>query len=164
VSLRSALDEATPNAIASMLRALQRLAQLVDDGGFEELVVRALSQHGAEVAMSASGCSSLLRVVENGWLGLTTLVAVLPAVASSEELTEVRAAALCLIGADDLLVVCREGEAPAAPLAASLVAARTCHDGLATYYLCRGGSCSLPVTSWSEVAELRRERALEIGG
>ena len=164
VSLRSALDEATPNAIASMLRALQRLAQLVDDGGFEELVVRALSQHGAEVAMSASGCSSLLRVVENGWLGLTTLVAVLPAAASSEELAEVRAAALCLIGADDLLVVCREGEALGAPMAASLAAGRTCLDGRATYYLCRGGSCSLPVTSWLEVAELRRERALEVGG
>ena len=114
--------------------------------------------------MSASGCSSLLRVVENGWLGLTTLVAVLPAAASSDELAEVRAAALCLIGADDLLVVCREGEALAAPLAASLVAARTCLDGRATYYLCRGGSCSLPVTSWLEVAELRRERALEVGG
>ena len=166
VSLRSAVDEATPSAVASMLRALQRLAQLVEVGDFESLVVRSLAQHGGEVAMAASGCSSLLRVVENGWLGLATVVAVMPQGATEEDLAAVRAASLAVIGADDLLVLHREGDAVAEPLAGSLVEGRTCLDGLATYYLCSGGNCSLPVTSWVELAAMRQQRmrASEVGG
>jgi uncharacterized protein YyaL (SSP411 family) len=154
VQPRSAMDEAVPSAVGAALLALQRMGELVDRPEWTDLIVAALSRHGAEVAMSASGCATLLRVVSNGWRGLVTVVGVAARGTPERDVARARERLGEVVGADDLVVLLREGEVLESPLRSDLAEARGPGKPW-QWFVCAGRACAAPVGSLGEVAEVR---------
>jgi uncharacterized protein YyaL (SSP411 family) len=66
-----------------------------------------------------------------------------------------------VLGPEDAVLLFEPGAVPPAGLAASWLAGRDAPGGRATAYVCRGASCSLPITDPNALAPLP---ALALGG
>ena len=104
--------------------------------------------------MSASGCAALLRGVSNGWRGLVTVVGVAARGTPERDVARARERLGEVVGADDLVVLLREGEVPESPLRSDLAEARGPGKPW-QWFVCAGRACAAPVGSLGEVAEVR---------
>ena len=148
---RSSFDNAVPSGGAVLTRLLLRLHALDGDAAYEEAAKKTLEVYAGAMARTAFGFGELLCALDL-WLAGPRVVVVAGDGPAADALVDAARAA----GDVDLVVArVREGEAPPAALAA-LLEGKHAVDGAAAAYVCRRGTCSLPVTDAAALAPLLR--------
>jgi uncharacterized protein YyaL (SSP411 family) len=144
---KSTVDEATPSATSVLALTLVRLWRLTGKDDYRRDVDAIMAASGASVAANLFASAGLLNALDLR-LGATDVVLVIPDGADAGELLDVvrrhRRPNTILsvhLGAVDL---------PAGHPAAG----KTAVEGRATAYVCRGETCSLPVTDADKLAAL----------
>ncbi len=153
---RAEQDGATPHASARAARSLVRLAALTDDREWLEIARALLRTHAGLLERMPEFLPSLARVAALVARGPTVAVVCeaparprTGAAAGSEALLR---ATLAHLGPDDLLVrLPGDGTLPAG-LSPAWAEGRSAQDGVATAFICRGQTCSLPITDASALA------------
>jgi uncharacterized protein YyaL (SSP411 family) len=143
----SVTDEATPSATSLMVQNLVRLWRLTGKDAYRADADAILAASGGEIAGNLFATAGLLNALDLR-LGAVDVVIVMPPDGEAQPMLEVvRAAAQPNVvlslhrGATDL--------APAHP-----AHGKAAVDGRATAYVCRGETCSLPVTEPAALARL----------
>ncbi len=152
---RSDHDGATPHSAGLAVMGLVRAADLSGRGGLREVADAVLRSHAFAVEKVPPAYPTLLRaacLAERG-----SAVAVVVGDAGSADLRALATRARRLLAPDDAVVVAAGPEATPAGLDPSWLAGRAAVDGRATAYLCRGTTCSPPVTEPERLAEAVEE-------
>ena len=144
---RAATDEATPSGTSVMAQVLVRLWRLTGNDAYRADVDAILGAAGAAVANNLFSTTGLLNALDLR-LGATDVVIVTPA---DEEGAELVGAARRHATPNTILSV-HAGEArlPAGHPAAG----KATVEGKAAAYICRGETCSLPVTDAAALADM----------
>jgi uncharacterized protein YyaL (SSP411 family) len=146
---RSDHDGATPHATGLATLGLLRIAELCGNRRLAEVADRVIATHAFALERTPHAYPTLVRAVALRTRGPS--VAVVVAGAEQQETDALAARARLVLHPDDAVVVAAAGQTPAG-VDPSWMQGRTAVDGRATLYLCRGTSCSLPVTDPDEVA------------
>ena len=146
---RSDHDGATPHSTGLAVLGLLRTASLCGDDALRAVAERVLDTHAALLARVPEALPTLARAALCAERGLR--VAVVrgdPADAATRALAD---RARALLAPEDAVVVAAPG-ADVAELDPSWLAGREPESGRATAWLCRGTTCSLPVTDPGDLA------------
>jgi hypothetical protein len=147
-------DGATPHSTGLAVLSLLRLAALSGRSDLRDVAETVLRTHAYELERAAEAFPTLARaalVAERG-----PSVAVILGDPGDRRTSELAARARRVLAPDDAVVVAKPGETPAGVDAAWL-AGRGTVDGKPTAYVCRGLSCSLPVTDPEALSPLPAE-------
>jgi uncharacterized protein YyaL (SSP411 family) len=140
---RSDHDGATPHSTGLAVLGLLRVAELAGRADLRRIAERVLATHAFVLERAPHAFPTLARAALAAERGFAVAVIVgEPDGAATRALAE---RARRMLGPADAVVVAAPGAAPAG-LAASWLAGRDAKDGRATVWLCRGVSCSLPIT------------------
>lgn len=148
---RSDHDGATPHASGLAVLGLLRAAALAERNDLQQIAERVIRTHSLLIERAPHAYPTLLRAVWLAQSGVSVAVVI-------GEPDDPDTLALChrarrVLGPEDGVVGVRPGERPDR-LAASWLLGREPVDGRATAYVCRGVSCSLPVTDAEDLAPL----------
>ena len=144
---KSTTDEATPSATSLMAQNLVRLWRLTGTDAYRADVDAIMASSGAAVASNLFASAGLLNALDLR-LGATDVVLVVPDGASSDALL----AAVRAHWSPNLVV---SVHIDAAGLPSDHPASgKTAVDGKPTAYVCRGETCSLPVTDAKQLVEM----------
>ncbi len=144
---RSDGDDATPSAATLMTANLIRLWRLTGSDAYRADADAILAAAGPSIASNLFAATGLLSALDFR-LGATDLVIVRPAASSADPFL----AAAHRHATPNTIITLAED---AAPLPASHPASgKTAVDGRPTAYVCRGETCSLPVTEPAKLAAL----------
>jgi hypothetical protein len=144
---KSPLDEAVPNPNGVMAEQLVRLWILTGEDAWRERADRLLAAFSGELPRNVFATASLFNALDTRLEPVELVIVAppgtdaLPLVRIASESTNLRLVALVVDGA-------------AALPAGHPAEGRAAVDGRATAYLCRGGTCSLPVTTPEALAGL----------
>jgi uncharacterized protein YyaL (SSP411 family) len=147
---KASTDEATPAATSLMTQNLVRLWRLTGNDDYVQDVDAILAATAATVANNLFASTALLGALDLR-LGAVDVVIVRPAGASADTLlaaVRYRSTPNTILSVHDDSVRLPTGH-PAA--------GKTAIAGMATAYVCRGATCSLPVTGAGELEKLLRE-------
>jgi uncharacterized protein YyaL (SSP411 family) len=152
---RAEPDGATPNAAGAAALALVRVAALAGREDLARVVQRVLRTNAYLLERGPEAFPSLARAAALAERGVAVAVIVgEPGDAATEALAGRARHALAF---EDAVVVVAPGAAPPASLDADWVRGRDAVGGRATAYLCRGTTCSLPVSTPDALASLVAE-------
>ncbi len=146
VRTKTAHDNATPSGNGTFAAVLARLYYLTGEDRYRERAEAAVSAFSGELERYFSSFAGLVNASEFLQSAVQLVVVAAPDDPTGEALTRV-AHGLPL----PLLVLQRLGPDDALP-AGHPAAGKTMKDGQATAYVCRGQSCSLPITAAEELA------------
>jgi uncharacterized protein YyaL (SSP411 family) len=140
---RSDHDGATPHSAGLAVLGLLRAAELAGRADLRRVAERVIRAHAFALERAPLAYPTLLRGAALAERGLSVAVIVGdPADASARALAQ---RARLVLGPEDAVVVARPGAAPPS-LDPTWLEGRAPQGGRATAYLCRGTTCSLPVT------------------
>jgi uncharacterized protein YyaL (SSP411 family) len=148
---RAEPDGATPHSAGAAALGLLRAAALAGRRDWEEVVERVLRAHAFPIERIPEAYPTLARAAALAERGVSVAV-----VAGADDGARRALAdrARRVLGPEDAVIVTSPGAAPPAGLDPSWLAGRTPPDGRATAWVCRGTSCSLPVTDPEELVPL----------
>ncbi len=149
---RSDNDGATPHAAGHALSGLVRTAELCDDAGLAGVVRDVLATHAFVLERAPHAFPTLLRAAALFERGLS--VAVVIGDPEKDTTRALLAEARRALGPEDAVVHAAPGAPTPPALAPSWLAGREPESGRATAWVCRGTSCSLPVTEPEGLASL----------
>ncbi len=138
---RSSHDGATPDAAALATLAFVRLAGL---SGREDLAATAqqvLRTHAFQLEKSPTSAPTMLRAAS--WAEASPATAVILGDPDAPATQALALAARRFLAPEEAIVVASEGQIPEG-IDASWLEGRSCLDGRATAFVCRGTECSLP--------------------
>ncbi len=152
---RSDHDGATPHATGLATLGLLRTGEISGRADLRGIAERVLRTHAFSLERVPQAYPTLMRAVALAARGPAVAVVV------GEESDPVREAlAECarrLLAPEDFVLVVSPGVAVPESIASSWLEGRDARNGHATAYLCRGASCSLPVTEPAAFAALVKE-------
>ena len=149
---RSDSDGATPHAAGHALVGLLRVGELAAD---DDLLARArtvLSKQAFVLERAPHAFPTLLRAAALAERGLAVAVIVGPPDDPDRERLARRARSE--LGPEDAVILAEPGAPAPGGLAATWLAGRQCEGDQPTAYVCRGTTCSLPITEPSGFDEL----------
>jgi uncharacterized protein len=149
---RSETDEATPGANSVMAQNLIRLWHLTGTDAYRADADAVIEASGPAIASNLFATTGILSALDFR-LNATDVVIVHPAGVAADGLL----AAVRRHATPNLVLSVYEGAADLPPTHPA--AGKTAADGKATAYVCRGETCSLPVTEAEGLAELLRPDA-----
>ncbi len=144
---RSSTDDATPSATSLMAQNLVRLWRLTGEDSWRADADAIIAAAGPAVADNVFGSVAMLNALDLR-LGVTDVVIIVPTGTSGTDLVS---AADANRTPNILLTVLSDGATLPANHPAS---GKTALDGKATAYVCRGETCSLPVTDPAQLAAM----------
>jgi uncharacterized protein YyaL (SSP411 family) len=144
-------DGATPHAAGQAAVGLLRAAALAGRRDWEQVVERLLRSHAFAIERLPEGHPTLARAAALAERGVS--VAVVAGEPGDPGVVALADRARRLLGPEDAVVVAAPG-APPAGLDPSWLAGREPVGGRPTAWVCRGTSCSLPVTDPGHLAPL----------
>jgi hypothetical protein len=146
---RSDHDGATPHSTGAAVLALLRAAALTGRRAWADLAERVLATHARALERMPEAFPTLARAAALAERGVSVAV-VIGSGAGAEALA---ARARRVLAPEDAVLVAAPGEAPDL-VDPSWLAGREARGGVATAYVCRGTTCSLPITDASQLAPL----------
>ncbi len=149
---RSDHDGATPHSCGLAVLGLLRAGSLAGRADLDALARRVILTHAVSLERAPEAFPTLARAALLGARGPSSAVIV-----GNPEDDATRALATrarLLLGPEDAVLVAAPGAAPAEAVDASWFAGRMAVDGRPTAYVCRGTTCSAPVTSARELSPL----------
>jgi uncharacterized protein YyaL (SSP411 family) len=146
---RSDHDGATPHASGLATLGLLRIAELCGNESLRATADRVIETHAFGLERTPHAYPTLVRAVALRARGLS--VAVVVGGASEAETEALAARARLVLHPDDAVIVACE-DTLAAGVDPSWLRGREAQGQRAALYLCRGTSCSLPVTEPDEIA------------
>jgi uncharacterized protein YyaL (SSP411 family) len=144
---KSAQDDATPSANSVMTANLIRLWRLTGNDSYIRDADAIFQASGPSVAANLFGSTGLLNALDLR-LGATDVVVVRPAAASAADM--LRAARRA--STPNVILSVHDDKASLPP--SHPAAGKTAIDGRVTAYVCRGETCSLPVTDPDALATM----------
>jgi uncharacterized protein YyaL (SSP411 family) len=141
---RTEPDGATPNAAGSAALGLLRAAALTGRAAWHDVALRVLRTNAFVIESAPGAFPSLARAAAIAERGLA--VAVVIGAASDPATQALAARARRVLAPEDGVLVVAPGATPPASLDPGWLLGRTAIDGRATAYICRGTTCSLPIT------------------
>jgi uncharacterized protein YyaL (SSP411 family) len=151
---RAEPDGATPNAAGAAALALLRAATLSGRRDFEDVVARALRTQAFALERVPEAYPSFARAAAALERGLS--IAVIVGDPADPKTAALADAARRSLAPEDAVVVVAPGAPAPAGLDPSWLAGRELCFGRPTAWVCRGTSCSLPVTDPAELSPLSR--------
>ncbi|HEX2486470.1 MAG TPA: thioredoxin domain-containing protein, partial [Myxococcota bacterium] len=145
---RSDHDGATPHSTGYAVLGLLRAASLSGRTDLQRVAERVLRTHAFVLERAGLAYPTLLRAAAGAARGFS--VAVVMGDPASRDTRELARAARLALGPDDGVVVTAPGAAPAG-LDRSWLEGRDPAGGRATAWICRGTTCSLPLTDPGEL-------------
>lgn len=142
--MKSTSDEATPSANGAMARALIRLWILTGDDRYRREAEIILTSLSGEMAANIYATASLLSALDSALEPIQCVVIAASTAAAGELIAAVHTAA-------DPRTVIQFVSASASLPDSHPAHGKTPIDGKPTLYVCRGMTCSLPVTEWIHV-------------
>ncbi|HEY8493588.1 MAG TPA: thioredoxin domain-containing protein [Myxococcota bacterium] len=137
-------DGATPHSAGTAALGLLRAAALAGRREWERIVARVLRAHAWAMERAPEAHPTLARAAALAERGVS--VAVVVGRAGDPATGALAARARRVLAPEDAVVVWHVGASAPAGLDPAWLAGRTPADGRATAWVCRGASCSLPVT------------------
>ena len=147
---RSDHDGATPHSTGLAVQGLLRAAALSGNASFREIAERVLATHGALLERAPEALPSLARAAHMASRGLSAAVILGPDDAARSALA---ARARRVLAPEDLVVAAAPGES-VPDVDSDWLRGREPAGGVATAWVCRGVTCSLPVRHPDELAPL----------
>jgi len=141
-------DGATPDAGALAVLGLLRAAAISGRTELRNTAEQVLATHAAALQRAPGAFATLLRAAVWAERGLATAIIVGAEDDSQAQALATRARQL--LAPEEAVLLVPPGAQPAA-VDAELLAGRTLRDGRPAAYLCRGASCSAPVTQPAEL-------------
>jgi len=141
---RSDNDGATPHAAGHALVGLTRIAQLSGDAAIAEVVRAVLDTNAFVLERAPQAFPTLQRAAALAEHGIS--VAVIVGEADDPASSRLAAAARRALAPEDAVLPVVPGAPAPEGIAASWTLDRTQQDGRPTAYVCRGTTCSLPIT------------------
>ncbi|MGH0028252.1 MAG: thioredoxin domain-containing protein [Myxococcota bacterium] len=138
---RSDHDGATPHSTGAAALCLLRLAALSGRGELDEVARAVLATHAFLLERAPEAFPTLSRAALLAERGLSVAVVV----GEGEDAAALARRARHVLAPEDAVLVCAPGEVPDG-VDPSWLAGRDPVDDRATAYVCRGTTCSLPVT------------------
>jgi uncharacterized protein YyaL (SSP411 family) len=149
---RAEPDGATPHAAGAAALGLLRAAALAGRRDWEQLVDRVLRAHAVAIERVPEAYPTLARAAALAERGVS--VAVVVGDGADPATAALAARARRVLAPEDAVVVVAPEAAPPRGLDPAWLAGRTPIAGRATAWVCRGTSCSLPVTDPTAIAPL----------
>src|SRR5690606_11023707 len=149
---RAEPDGATPHSAGAAALGLLRAAALAGRRDWEQIVERALRAHAFAIERMPHGYPTLARAAALAERGVS--VAVVVGAPQDPATAALAAQARRALAPEDAVVVVAPGAPAPAGLDPSWLAGRTPADEHATAWVCRGTTCSLPVTDPDALAAL----------
>jgi uncharacterized protein YyaL (SSP411 family) len=149
---RSDNDGATPHAAGQALLGLTRVAELAGDDEIADVARRVLATHAFVLEKAPHAFPTLLRAAAVAERGIS--VAVVVGAAEDPATRALLAQARRSFGPEDAVIAIEPGASPPKGIAASWVEGRGTVDGKPAAYVCRGTTCSLPVTEPGDLSPL----------
>jgi uncharacterized protein YyaL (SSP411 family) len=146
---RSDHDGATPHSTGAAVLGLLRVGALTGRRAWTGIAERVLATHARALERMPEAFPTLARAAAVAERGLS--VAVVIGSGSAAEALAARARAV--LAPEDAVLIAAPGETPAL-VDPTWLAGRDARGGLATAYVCRGTTCSLPITDASQLAPL----------
>ncbi|MEJ8574955.1 thioredoxin domain-containing protein [Microbaculum marinum] len=148
IRMRSGTDEATANPNGVAAAALVRLSHLTGESRFMERADRIIAALGADIAQNPLGHASLLSALALRTTGLQVVIVGDP---EDPETARLRATARSVPDPNLSLIEIAPGQdlPPGHP-----ATGKTANQGRPAAFVCRGETCSLPVTEPAELAAL----------
>jgi uncharacterized protein YyaL (SSP411 family) len=156
---RSDHDGATPHSAGLACLGLVRVAALAGRTDLARLASRVFRSHAVEVEHAPAAWPTLLRAATLAERG--PAVAVIVGAPDDPGARALAQRARARLAPEDGVVCVADGDAPPPALDAGWVQGRRASGGRATAYLCRGTTCSLPVTDPDQLDTLDELRAPE---
>ncbi len=153
---RSDHDGATPNSTGLAALGLLRTSELTGREDLRLPVERILGRHAFVLEKAPTAYPTLLRAASLAESGLSIAIIVGDPEADATRAMAERARRA--LAPEDAVVVLADPERAPARLDPGLTANRPALDGVATAYLCRGRTCSLPLTDPDQLNELALSR------
>ncbi len=145
---RSDNDGATPHAAGQALLGLVRVAEICGDDKLREVVRSVLETHAFVLERAPHAFPTLLRAGALAEHGIS--VAVIVGDLDDSDLADATGAlavrARKVLAPEDAVVIVPPGGAGSPDIASTWLAGRDLQDGNPTAYVCRGTTCSLPIT------------------
>jgi len=151
---RSDHDGATPHATGLAILGLLRAAAIAGHDDWLAVAERVIRTHAFVLERAPHAFPTLLRAVALATRGLSVAVVIGDPALDAGGARALAERARALLLPDDLVVVIAPGDRAPEGLAQSWIAGRDLVDGQAAAYVCRGVTCSLPVTEPSQLALL----------
>jgi uncharacterized protein YyaL (SSP411 family) len=151
---RSDSDGATPHAAGHALLGLTRLAELSGDEEIADVVRQVLATHAFVLEKAPHAFPTLLRAAAVAEQGIS--VAVVVGDAEDPNTRALLERARKELGPEDAVIRVAPGSGPPLGIAASWVEGRDAVNGAPTAYVCRGTTCSLPVTNSDDLSSLEQ--------
>ena len=152
---RSEPDGATPNAAGAAALGLLRAAALTGRSEWHDIVLRVLRANAYLIERAPGAFPTFARAAAIAERGLAVAVVV---GASADPATAALAdRARRVLAPEDGVIVVAPGAAPPASLDPAWLLGRDAVGGRPTAYICRGTTCSLPVTDPAALAPLAAE-------
>jgi hypothetical protein len=146
---RSDHDGATPHSTGAAVLGLLRAGALTGRRGFTEVAERVLATHARALERMPEAFPTLARAATVAERGVSVAVVI----GSGPAAAALAARARRVLAPEDAVVVATPGEQPEG-VDPTWLAGREARGGSATAYVCRGTTCSLPITDASELAPL----------
>ncbi|MEE8580652.1 MAG: thioredoxin domain-containing protein [Myxococcota bacterium] len=141
---RSEHDGATPHAAGLATLGLLRVAEISGREALRRVATRVIRTHAYVIEAAPEAHPTLLRAVALEARGMQ--VAVIVGEASDPMTRALAERARRVLAPEDAVLVVAPGEATPAEIADTWLEGRRARDGRPTAYLCRGHSCSAPIT------------------
>ncbi len=141
---RSDNDGATPHAAGHAVLGLARVAELSGDGELARVVREVLDTHAFALEKAPHAFPTLLRAAAIAEQGISVTIVIGDFASEATQALLVRARKL--LGPEDAVVHVTPGAPAPEGLAASWLEGREPQDKRPTAYVCRGTTCSLPIT------------------
>jgi len=149
---RAEPDGATPHSAGAAVLGLLRAAALAGRRDWEQVVLRTLRAHAFPVERVPEAYPTLARAAALAERGVS--VAVVVGAGGDPATRALAGRARRVLAPEDAVVVVAPGAPPPAGLDPGWLAGRAPAGGRATAWVCRGTSCSLPVTDPEALAAL----------
>jgi hypothetical protein len=146
---RSDHDGATPHSTGAAVLSLLRVGALTGRRAWTGIAERVLASHTVELERMPEAFPTLARAAAVAARGPSVAVVI----GSGPAAEALASRARRVLAPEDAVVVAAPGEAPAG-VDPTWLAGREARGGLATAYVCRGTTCSLPVTDASQLVPL----------
>jgi len=156
---RSDHDGATPHSAGLACLGLVRVAALAGRGDLARVASHVFRTHAFAVERAPAAWPTLLRAATLAERG--TAVAVIVGAPEDPDTRALAQRARARLAPEDGVVCVSDGAARPPGLDAGWIEGRETSGGRATAYLCRGTTCSLPVTDPDELDKLNELRAPE---
>jgi uncharacterized protein YyaL (SSP411 family) len=156
---RSDHDGATPHSTGLAVLSLLRAASLMGGKAWREVAERTLASHAFPLERAPEAYPTLSRAARVAERGLS--VAVVIGEPAQDGTLALAASARRLLAPEDAVLVHAPGAPPPARIDPFWLQGREPQEGRPTAYLCRGTTCSLPVTDPAELAPLARASTTE---